>query len=123
MPIDFANAPPPTPVAGAIAVPVHIRDLHAVVTMDAARSSGDVEATMTYVVGPAGGLPIFDLRQTVQSCRLDGVAIDPARIAGRDVGGGPWGTVRHRRRSGAPLDAPVKRVLSPGDPGCRAGRK
>src|SRR5438094_17139 len=44
MPIDFANAPPPTPVTGGIAVPVHIQDLRAIVTMDAARSSGDVEA-------------------------------------------------------------------------------
>jgi hypothetical protein len=92
--VDFANAPPPTVIDGRLAVAMHIQDLRAVVTMDAARSSGQVEATMTYAVGPVSGLPIFDLRQTVRSCRLDGVAIDPSRIAARDVGAGPASTVR-----------------------------
>ncbi|WP_433684762.1 hypothetical protein [Nocardia sp. CA-119907] len=94
MPIDFAHAPPPTAVGALHAVPVHIRDLRAVLTLDTAAEAAFAQATMTYVVGPHSGSPIFDLRQPVQTCTLDGVAIDPGLIAARDIGAGPHGTVR-----------------------------
>lgn len=91
---DFTNAPPPTQVGGLRAVPMHIQNLRAVVTLDAATATGSVEATMTYLVGPHAGSPIFDLRQSVRTCLLDGAVLDPAKIAARDVGAGPHSTVR-----------------------------
>ncbi|WP_194836767.1 hypothetical protein [Nocardia sp. XZ_19_369] len=94
MSADFTNAPPPTKVGGLRAVPMHIRDLRAVVTLDAATGTGTVEATLDYVVGPHAGSPIFDLRQTVQTCLLDGAKLDVAKIAPRDVGAGPYSSIR-----------------------------
>ncbi|MEV0343883.1 hypothetical protein AB0H49_33220 [Nocardia sp. NPDC050713] len=94
MPVDFAHAPPPTTVDGLRAVPIHIHDLRAAVTLDTAGEVAFTRATMTYIVGPHSGSPSFDLRQPVRTCILDGEAIDPGRIAARDVGAGPHGTVR-----------------------------
>jgi hypothetical protein len=67
-------------------VPMHITDLRAVVTLDAENSQAYVDATMTYVVGPADGSPFFDLRQQVERCWIDGIAMDPTAIAGHDIG-------------------------------------
>jgi hypothetical protein len=67
-------------------VPMHITDLRAVVTLDAETSQAHVDATMAYVVGPADGNPFFDLRQKVERCWIDGIAMDPAAIAGHDIG-------------------------------------
>ena len=92
--IDFASAPPPTAVGGLLAVPIHIQDLRATVLLDAASLTAVADATMTYAVGPTAGNPVFDLRQTVDRCWLDGVRIDPALISARDVGAGPFSTVR-----------------------------
>ncbi|MEU2253925.1 hypothetical protein [Nocardia xishanensis] len=94
MQVDFAHAPPPTTVDGLRAVPIHIHDLRAAVTLDTEAEAAFAHATMTYIVGPHSGSPIFDLRQPVRTCILDGEAIDPGRIAARDVGAGPHGTVR-----------------------------
>ncbi|MFB8282705.1 hypothetical protein [Nocardia colli] len=94
MSADFTNAPPPTQIGGLRAVPMHIRELRAVVTLDAATGDGSVEATVDYVVGPHAGSPIFDLRQTVQTCRLDGTRLDPAKIAARDTGAGRHSSIR-----------------------------
>ncbi|MFD4439982.1 hypothetical protein ACFWPK_09390 [Nocardia sp. NPDC058519] len=94
MSADFTDAPPPTTVAGLRAVAMHIQELRAVVTLDATTATASAEAQMTYEIGPQSGSPIFDLRQSVQSCRLDGVALPPSTIAARDVGAGPHSTVR-----------------------------
>lgn len=79
---------------GRIAVPMHILELRAVVTFDAAASTAAVDATMSYLVGPKTGRPLFDLRQVVDTCRIDGVPTDPAVIATRETGAGPWTSVR-----------------------------
>jgi hypothetical protein len=81
-----AEAAPRLTRLGCLLVPIHIADLHAVVTLDAETSQAVVDATMTYVVGPADGNPFFDLRQNVDRCWIDGVAMDPAAIAGHHIG-------------------------------------
>jgi hypothetical protein len=83
--VDFDIAPP-TRVGGRLLVPIHIVDLRAEVTIDLARVKTLVDATMTYAVGPTGGYPLFDLRQRVQHCWIDGAAVCPALIAAQDVG-------------------------------------
>ncbi|MEU0868845.1 hypothetical protein [Nocardia brasiliensis] len=94
MPPDFRNAPPPTPIGRLRAVPMHIEQLRAVVTLDAASGVGSVEATVDYVVGPHAGAPIFDLRQSVRTARLDGTRLDPAELAAHDVGAGAHSSIR-----------------------------
>jgi hypothetical protein len=84
--VDFQHAPPPTRVGSCVLVPIHILNLHAIVSMDCVRSRAHVDATMTYIVGPIGGNPFFDLRQTIEQCWIDGIAVDPAVVAARDVG-------------------------------------
>jgi hypothetical protein len=90
----FDSAPPPTLVDGLCAVAVHIERLRARVTLDCGSSRGLVDVTMHYRVGPESGNPLFDLRQRVQKCWLDGEVIAPADVAAHDVGGGPLSTVR-----------------------------
>jgi hypothetical protein len=84
--IDFDYAPPPTRVGRLLLVPMHIVNLRAVVTINAASSAALVDATMAYEVGAADGNPFFDLRQTVDHCWLDGIPVDPEQVAARPVG-------------------------------------
>ena len=90
----FRDAPPPIRVDGQLVVPLHIIDLVARVVFDGGKQAATADATMTYVVGPTAGSPFFDLRQTVDRCWLDGHEIDPALVSSRDVGAGPFSTVR-----------------------------
>jgi hypothetical protein len=77
---------------------MHILDLRANVSFDAATGTSMAEATMDYRVGPDDGNPFFDLRQSLDSCWLDGVRIDPGMVGACDVGSGPASTVRVLRR-------------------------
>ncbi|MDI3243101.1 hypothetical protein QK292_16085 [Arthrobacter sp. AL08] len=95
---DFSNAPPATLAGSLMVVPVHVLELRAEVSFDAVRGTSVAAATMDYRVGPTGGNPFFDLRQSVDSCWLDGVPLDPEMIGGCDVGAGPAGSVRVLRR-------------------------
>ncbi|MFD6393324.1 hypothetical protein [Nocardia sp. NPDC060259] len=82
----FENAPPPTVVDGRLIVPIHILDSGADVSFDGASAGAVVDAALTYVVGPTGGYPFFDLRQTVGKCWIDGVLLDPDVLVARNVG-------------------------------------
>ena len=96
----FAYAPPPIALGRSrLLVPMHIFDLRAMVKIDTASCCALVDATVTYVVGPVGGHPLFDLRQMVKKCWLDGVRMDPALVAPRSVGEpGQASSVREIRR-------------------------
>lgn len=94
MDTSWRDAPPPTAVDGLLAVPVDVASVAASVALDGSTSTATVDATLSYTVGPHSGHPLFDLRQTVDQCWLDGVEIDPADIAGHDVGAGTFGSVR-----------------------------
>lgn len=91
---EFRNAPPPTAVDGLLAVPIHIQNLTARVTLDGAALTATADVTMTYVVGPTDGSPLFDLRQSISECWLDGVWIDPALVSSHDVGAGSFSAIR-----------------------------
>jgi hypothetical protein len=94
MPTNFDLAPPGTVVDGLGAVPIDIQTITASLTFDGATSSGTGDATLDFIVGPGGGCPIFDLRQTLTGVWLDGAAIPLAQAAHHDFGGGAGAELR-----------------------------
>jgi hypothetical protein len=85
---NFDLAPPSKTVDGLKAVPIDIQKITATLTFDGATSSGDGDATLEFTTGGVSGNPIFDLRQTITSAWLDGVALPAAKLAHHDFGGG-----------------------------------
>lgn len=94
MPTNFDLAPLGKTVDGLAAVPIDIQHIVATLVFDGASSSGSGDATIEFVVGPGGGCPIFDLRQTITSVSLDGAPLAPADVALHDFGGGPDAELR-----------------------------
>lgn len=82
----FHNAPRPKLVDGLLAVPMHIINVSATITFDAATQSASATAEMTFEVGPDAGSPIFDLRQTIISATLNGVVITIGDLVHHDFG-------------------------------------
>jgi hypothetical protein len=88
-PSEFHLAPPAKGVDGLLAVPVNILRVKAKLTFDGGTFSGKGDATIRFLMGPEGGCPIFDLRQTVTEVWLNGNSIPVSKIARHDFGGGP----------------------------------
>lgn len=88
MPSPFDHAPDPVVVDGLLAVPIDIHTLTAQLAFDAVAHSCEVDATIDFTVGPTGGNPIFDLRQTPLEAWLDGALLPVAKLAHHDFGGG-----------------------------------
>ena len=88
MATNFKYAPQSKLVDGLQAVPIDIQHLDASLIFDSATEICNVDATIEFIVGPDNGNPIFDLRQTISSAWLDGVAFDIAKLAHHDFGGG-----------------------------------
>ena len=91
---NFDLAPPPKSVDGLLAVPIDISTVAAKLVFDGATATGAGDATIDFVVGPAAGSPIFDLRQTITGAWLDGAAIPVAQVAHHDFGGGAHAQLR-----------------------------
>ena len=94
MPTNFDLAPPSKTVDGLAAVPIDIQHIAATLVFDGAAAAGTGDATLDFVVGPGGGCPIFDLRQTITSVSLDGTSLTPADVALHDFGGGSGAELR-----------------------------
>jgi hypothetical protein len=94
MPTNFDLAPPTRIVDGLSAVPIDIQQITAALTFDGASSSGTGDATVDFIVGPGGGCPIFDLRQTITAVWLDGVPLTLSDVALHDFGGGAGAELR-----------------------------
>jgi hypothetical protein len=90
----FDLAPPAKAVDGLLAVPVDLQRIEARLTFDGATASGAADVSVEFVVGPGGGNPVFDLRQTPAEAWLDGAAIPVADLAHHDLGGGPGAEMR-----------------------------
>jgi hypothetical protein len=88
MPSNFQLAPPPKTVDGINAVPMDIQQITATLVFNGAGSTATADATISFVMGPNGGCPIFDLRQTISSAFLDGAPIAVANLAHHNFGGG-----------------------------------
>jgi hypothetical protein len=91
---NFHLAPPPKIVDGLQAVPIDIQTIDGQLTFDGAAETGEGDVTLTFVVGPQDGNPIFDLRQTVLEAWLDGVPVPPAQLGHHDFGGGTQAELR-----------------------------
>ena len=132
---NFDLAPPPVNFDGKTAVPIDISAIDAHLTFDGAASAASGDATLTFVVGPAAGRPMFDLRQTITGVWLDGAPLAvgagadarPGRRAGRRAASARR-SARRRIEPHAPLHlrpraAGVARraaVIRPGSPGRQA---
>lgn len=62
---NFQLAPPPKTVDGLSAVAMDISAIESAVVFDGSTSTASADATITYTVGPGGGNPVFDLRQSI----------------------------------------------------------
>jgi hypothetical protein len=91
---NFELAPPARTVDGLLAVPIDIQAIRAGLVFDGATASASGDATLDFVVGPTGGCPIFDLRQTVTGAWLDGAPLAPGQVAHHDLGGGSGAELR-----------------------------
>ena len=91
---QFDLAPPATTVDGLAAVPIDIQHIDAILRFDGAAAATAGDARVDFVVGPSGGCPIFDLRQTITAAWLDGIPLAIADIAHHDFGGGPGAALR-----------------------------
>jgi len=91
---NFHLAPPPKTVDGLLAVPVDIESIGVVFTFDGSTETASAEATITYVVGPTAGNPIFDLRQDITQAWLDGVLFPVAQLAHHNFGVGLFTDLR-----------------------------
>jgi len=91
---NFDLAPPPVTFDGKTAVPIDIAAIDARLIFDGAASAATGDATLTFVVGPAAGRPMFDLRQTITGVWLDGAPLAVAQILTRDLGGGAGAELR-----------------------------
>lgn len=88
MPTNFHLAPTAKTVDGLLAVPIDIQHLQASFIFDGATNVTTVTATITFITGNRNGCPVFDLRQTITSATLDGVALPVANLAHHNFGGG-----------------------------------
>jgi hypothetical protein len=84
---NFDLAPPPKDVDGLHAVPIDIQRVTARFAFDGATSAATSDATLEFTTGAEAGCPIFDLRQTIDTALLDGVAVLPSQLAHHDFGG------------------------------------
>lgn len=92
--MDSVSLPTPAPVAGRVAVPVDVQRIEARVTFDVGSHSAVVEATVDFAMEDRDGCPALDLRQTVDSLRLDGVVMPGDAFPPLDLGGGPGAEMR-----------------------------
>ncbi|MBZ5715991.1 hypothetical protein [Nannocystis pusilla] len=84
----LVHAPPSATIDGLDAVPIDIVSLDAQMSFDAAAAQAQVAVTMNFRLGPEGGMPIFDLRQTIATATLDGEPLAPAAMGSHDFGKG-----------------------------------
>ena len=94
MATNFDLAPPPVSFDGKTAVPIDISTIDARLTFDGATSTASGDATLTFVVGPVAGRPMFDLRQRITGVWLDGAPIAVGQVLTRDLGGGSGAELR-----------------------------
>jgi hypothetical protein len=87
MAINFDLAPPAVVFDGKMAVPIDIATIDTHLSFDGAGGGAHGDATISFVVGPVAGRPIFDLRQTVTGMWMDGSPLSLTQVLTRDLGG------------------------------------
>lgn len=90
----FKYAPGPKVVDGLTAVPIHIDQVTGTMVFNGSSKTASCTAVLQFTVGPDGGYPFFDLRQTISTAKLDGVSFPVADLDHHDFGGGPDSELR-----------------------------
>lgn len=85
---DLTYAPPPTEVAGLLAVPMDVHAVEASIVFDAEAQTASATATLRFALGNDAGNPVFDLRQGIERVVLDGEELTEDDIWHQDLGGG-----------------------------------
>ena len=86
MTTNFHLAPPSKTVDGMLAVPIDIQSINGVFTFDGATKTSLADVTITYIVGPTGGHPVFDLRQDITRAWLDDIVFSEADLKHHNFG-------------------------------------
>ncbi|NVB43779.1 hypothetical protein G6O69_38635, partial [Pseudenhygromyxa sp. WMMC2535] len=84
----FQYAPPATEIDGLFATPIDILATEATIFFSLGSQHAIAEVSVDFRVGPEGGMPIFDLRQTIDAGTFDQQFIDPAAAQRHDFGKG-----------------------------------
>jgi hypothetical protein len=102
--MDIAQAPPPVPLLSGgglrgrpgprLAVPVDVAQVDARITFDVVAQTAEVEATVDFVLENFEGCPALDLRQRVDSLRLDDSPLPDDAFPPTDLGGGTGSEMR-----------------------------
>jgi hypothetical protein len=87
-------APPPATVGSWTVVAPSVERVRASLTFDVASSEGSGHAVVDFSGGSVTGRPALDLRQQVESVRLDGRDLGPDAFPSVDVGTGSDGRMR-----------------------------
>jgi len=90
----FSLAPSPREVRGGLAVPVDFERVEAQVTLDAKHHIARAVAAVEFELGKHSGFPIFDLRQSVETARLDGRTVSAKRMTQQVLGRDPKAHMR-----------------------------
>lgn len=85
-PFFSAQEPAPREVDGLTAVPINIHSVTAVVVFDLDTNKAKATAEMVFEMTGDGGMPVFDLRQKIDSATLDGEAIPVEELAAHEFG-------------------------------------
>lgn len=105
---DLDQAPPPTvALDGTSAVPLDLLHVDAAIALDAGRAAARGQATVHFRMGPHGGQPFFDLRQTLTSATLDGQALPVSDLAPHAFTAAPSTSLRVFARDLAPCSEHV----------------
>ncbi|MDQ6615056.1 MAG: hypothetical protein M3083_09975 [Actinomycetota bacterium] len=91
--------PPPVHLGERLVVPVDVGQVQASVTFDRAAATVSVEAVVDFALEECDGYPALDLRQPLDSVRLDGVRLPGEAFSPTDLGGGPGAEMRVLDRS------------------------
>ena len=86
--------PPPARPGPRQAVAVDLERMAATLTFDVAARQATATATVDFTLGADAGRPALDLRQPVDSIRLDSAPLPPDAWTAEDLGGGPGAEMR-----------------------------
>ena len=86
--------PPPAWPGPRQAVAVDLERVAATLTFDVAARQATATATVDFTLGADPGRPALDLRQAVDSIRLDSTPVPPDAWTAEDLGGGPGAEMR-----------------------------
>lgn len=88
------GSPPATMIDAYVVEPIDALAVHATLRFDATAHTASGAAELRFRTGPAGGLPVFDLRQEITAVRLDGEALGAHAAPPFTPGDDPTATMR-----------------------------